>query len=67
VTPAQKRFQSHDRAVAKPDDRLVVELELVAVERAAQVVLDPHVLDGAGPHRRVEDLIAAAPSLLGAV
>ena len=67
MTPAQQRLQRHDRAVAEPDDRLIVKLQLLTVEGPAKIVLDPHVLDRAGPHRGVEDLIASPAPLLGAV
>ena len=67
VVPAQQRFHGDDRSVAQLDDRLVVELELLALDRAPQVVLDLHVLDHAGAHHLVEDLVATAAMLLGAV
>ena len=67
VVPAQQRLHGDDRSVAQLDDRLVVELELLSLDRAPQVVLDLHVLDHAGAHHLVEDLVAAAAALLGAV
>ena len=37
VVPAQQRLDARDAAVGEADDRLVVELELAAVERPLQV------------------------------
>ena len=67
MVPAQQRLHRDDRAVAQPDHRLVVELQFLPLDRALQVVLDLHVLDHTRAHDLVEDLVAAAAALLGAV
>ena len=40
MAPAQKGLRTHDRASAAGDDRLVMELELLALDRGAEVDLD---------------------------
>ena len=64
MVPAHQRLEADDLAAAQRDDRLVVELELVAVERVAQLALDLEAAHGPRPHLRVEDLAAAAAALL---
>ena len=55
------------RSVGQRDDRLVVQPQLVAVDRTAQVVLDPQPGDRPVAHRLVEQLVAGPPALLGPV
>ena len=52
---------------AQGDQRLVVKLELVALERLAQLALDLQPAQGAGPHLGVEELAAGAAAFLGPV
>jgi hypothetical protein len=54
VRPARERLDGADAAGRELDERLVVDLELVAGERALEVGLELEALDGAGEHRRVE-------------
>ena len=49
------------------DDRLVVEDELVALDRLPQVGLELEPLDDRGAHLRLEELVAAEPGGLRAV
>ena len=49
------------------DDRLVVQLQLAALQGSPQVILRLDVVEHARAHHLVEDLVAAAPALLGAV
>ena len=42
--PAQQRLEAGDGAVAQVEERLVVQLELVVLERAAQRVLERQAL-----------------------
>src|SRR5439155_22082543 len=67
VLPAQKGFDLNDPAGIEGDDRLVEEQELLSIKRTPKLVLEPKVLYHAVPHLRVEDYMAAAPQLLGAV
>ena len=67
MVPAQHRLHRDDGAVAQPDHRLVVKLQFLALDRTLQVVLDLHVLDHPRAHDLIEDLVAAAAVLLGAV
>ena len=60
VAPAHERLDGDDAALVEVDERLVVELELVALERAAQVVLELEALDHAAADRGVEELVARA-------
>ena len=64
MVPAHQRLEADDLAAAQGDHRLVVQLELVAVERVAQLALGLEPAHGAGPHLGVEDLAAPAPALL---
>ena len=48
--PAQQRFGADDAAVAQVDLRLVLDDELVALQRAAQLALQHEPLDGGGIH-----------------
>ena len=40
VIPAQQRLGSHDATGGKPDDRLVVQAELAAVQRFAELAVE---------------------------
>ena len=67
VLPADQRLEPGDLAAAQADDRLVVEDQLVAFERVAQLALDLEPAQGAGPHLGVEELAARAAAFLGPV
>ena len=51
VAPAQQRLKPDHHLPIELDQRLVVKLELVALERVAQVALDRHPLDEPVPQR----------------
>ena len=67
VAPAHQRLEAGDLAAAQGDQRLVVELELVALERLAQLALDLEPAQRPRPHLGVEELAAGASALLGPV
>ena len=64
VVPADERLEPADVAVRELDHRLVVELELVVVERALQVGLELEPADRGLVHLGLEDLVAGLPALL---
>jgi hypothetical protein len=66
VVPAHECLDAGRGARAERDLRLVVEHELVAVERAMQVVLERQPLHGA-PAQLVAEHLAAAAAALGGV
>ena len=59
VLPAKQRLDAVVAALIEADDGLVVDLELVQLERALQLRLQLEPLDHALVHRRLEDAIAA--------
>src|SRR6202034_4415471 len=67
MPPAQQRFQSDDTAGSELDLRLIMELELAALDGAAQVVGEDHAF----PHLPIEfgavEPHAIAAVLLGAI
>ena len=67
VLPADQRLEAGDLAGAQADHRLVVERELVAVERVAQLAFDLEPAHRAGPHLGVEEDAAGAAAFLGPV
>src|SRR5579859_2621490 len=67
MLPAYQRLGPGDPAGGERDDRLVVDAQLAALERAAQVGLELEQLDGALVHGGVELHPAAAALRLGAV
>ena len=67
MVPAHERLDPDDRAVAQGHDGLVVERELVAFQRPAQVVLDAQPADRTATQPLVVELVAGAAALLGAV
>ena len=66
VRPADERLEADDALLLERDDRLVVQLELVPVEGAAEVALQIKALADPSAHRLVEHLVAAAALLLRA-
>ena len=67
VLPADQRLEAADLAGAEVDDRLVVERQLVAVERVAQLAFDLEPAHRTGPHLGVEEHAAGAAAFLGPV
>ncbi len=65
MVPADQRLDADDPAGAHLDLRLVVELELAAFERLAQVVLERKALRRRGPHRLAVEKAAVAAFALG--
>ena len=66
-SPAHQRLEAGDLAAAQGDQRLVVERQLVALERLAQLALDLEPAQRPGPHLGVEELAAGAAAFLGPV
>ena len=62
-----KRLEARDRAVLEPDDRLVQDGDLLALDRAAQVGLERQAVGLARAHRRLEHLDAVAADALGVI
>ena len=67
MVPAQQRLAADDPVVADVDQRLVVQLELAAHERLAQVDLQRAARLHARVHLRLEEAVGAAAVGLGAV
>ena len=67
VVPAQQRLEAGDPLALEVDHRLVVDLELAALDRPPEVALEGHLGDGLGVHVGVEQLVAALAAALGAV
>ncbi len=65
--PAGQGFHPGDRVRADVEERLIVELELVALERRAQTGLEAQVPRGPLVHRLAEELIDASACDLGMV
>ena len=66
MAPAHEPLDGDDAALVEVHERLVVELELVALERLAQVVLELEALDRAPAQRGVEELVAGSAVVAGA-
>ena len=67
VPPPQQCFHAVDRARAHLHDRLVVEAELVAFDRAVQLGFDAEARERAGMQELVEELEPVAAAALGVV
>jgi hypothetical protein len=65
--PAQQRLEAGDGAVAQLEERLVLELEFVVLERAAQRVVEGEALLRRDVHVLREELVVAAPHVLRVV
>ena len=65
--PAQQGLGADDAAVAQVDFRLVADIELVALQRAAQLALQHQPLDRRGVHLRGVEGEGVAAVLLGVV
>ena len=64
VRPAQQRLEPFDLTARELHHRLVVEVELTAFQRLAQVVLEGESLGRPVPHRFVEHGHRVAPGFL---
>ncbi len=67
VLPAHQGLDAVDAPRVQVDLRLVVEAELVALQRPAQVVLEAQTLGAAQPHRALEESEPRASLSLGPV
>ena len=67
MLPADERLGADEHPARKVDHRLEVQKELVALDGAAQVVLELDAFERTGPELVVEECTLAAPKLLCAV
>ena len=65
--PTQKGLDGVNRAVLERDHRLIGEMKLVTLERAAKVILNRQPLECARTHRAAEHLESSATALLGLI
>ena len=67
MMPAQQGFEPQHPVVDQLDQRLVVQVELVALERVTQIAFERHAFGQVVAQRDVEGFKAPAAELLGAV
>ena len=67
VIPAQQGLEPGDPTGREHDDRLVVDLELAALDRPPQVGLEPQPLHDARVHRLIEDDVPLLAQRLGPI
>ena len=67
MAPAHERLEPVQLASRQRDQRLQMQLQLAVRDRPAELVLHGEAPEDAGAQLRVEDLVAAAAALLGAV
>ena len=67
MNPAAQGFDAHDLLGAVVDDRLISDLQLVSLDRYAQIVLDQLALEQIGIHVDVVDAGAVAALILGPI
>ena len=67
VPPADEGLGADDGPGANVDLRLEVELELLALQGAAELVLERQLLQRRGVHRLAVELVVAAAGVLGVV
>ena len=67
MLPANQRFESGKRAVIERNDRLIVDAELFAIERAPQVILHLQQIHRLCMHALVEHFIACLALRFGPV
>ena len=67
MEPTDQRLDRDHRAVVKPDLRLVVDDQLAAFQRLAQLGLEDQALEGARVHVGRVELVTAARMLLGPI
>ena len=65
--PADQRLEPDAHPGRQRHDRLVVDLEVVGGDRAAQVVLEAEAVANAGVHVRVEHFVARLAARLGVI
>ena len=58
--PARQRFEAGELPCAQDDDRLIVQMNLLAIDRPLHVDLELHPLQSARVHAAIENLITAA-------
>ena len=67
VVPAQQRLGADDRLVGDADDRLIVKLERILLDRNAQCLFQRVLIEPVRGHVGIEELVGVAAKLLGAV
>ncbi len=67
MAPAQQRLESRDALIDQIDRRLIVQLELVALDGVTEIALDRHPPDQLVTQRDVEHLEATPAELLRVV
>src|SRR5271170_5289273 len=67
MIPARQRLEAGDSAVLKPDDRLIEDGDLVALERPAQIGFDRQPVRFARAHGGLEYIDAIAAAALGVI
>jgi hypothetical protein len=67
MVPAQQRFEAGHRGAGERDDWLIKQLQLLAVDRMAQVRFDRQAVFRRCQHRCIEDLAAGLAAVFGAV
>ena len=67
MAPAHQGFETRDRAVFEAHDGLIVHLDLVAIERGAQIGVHEQTVGRTRLHLRLIDFEAAAPCPLGVI
>ena len=64
MLPAQQGLEPGDGAIFQPHDRLEKDLDLAAIQRAAQIALERGPVGALGAHRRREEFGAIAAAFL---
>ena len=67
MVPADQRLERADAVVLEVEQRLVIELELAALDREAQVGFELAALPAPAVEALLEESVGAAPGFLGAV
>ena len=67
MTPAHQRLEADDRLARGIDNRLIIELEFVALDRIAQILLKLGPLLGRGVQAVFEEAEHSAPGILGGI
>ena len=67
MVPARQRLEAGDGAVLEPDDRLIEDGDLLALERPPQIGLDRQAVGLARAHGGLEHLDAIAADALGVI
>ena len=67
VTPAGQGLEAHDLPVSQPDQRLIVQCDVVVFDRFAQRLFELEAVVDHQVHRGIEDLQVVSPLALGLV